>query len=320
MPPEAVRRGWWRELALEGLARARQTASPTDRPQARLVYALAVALIEGWKLPDGTPNPEVLAILDGAWDDRYTDTNGRLLGWGLGYAWDAFNDGTTNPADTSYAITTSGHVGGVMVEAYSAGVFPLLRIAEIVDCILNWPSSSDGRGPAYSRAAADIAKPVVWNIGAAHASLLRTCRGVVDTARQARIDTTAGAWLNQLKAAYQPALSGGGGWPYQAGGTTRQDGGHNALCSRAAYQWTSLGLDPVIKQLNYGPGTWGELDFMSVVGSLVSITALAPANVNWYPGRYAAAMHDPAFWDDPSNCAAMACNAARIHVAWGGTF
>ncbi|MBK8076059.1 MAG: hypothetical protein IPK24_10920 [Kineosporiaceae bacterium] len=38
-------------------------------------------------------------------------------GYGLGTAWDAFGDGTRNPASTTYTVTTAGHVGWVLLEA-----------------------------------------------------------------------------------------------------------------------------------------------------------------------------------------------------------
>jgi hypothetical protein len=44
--------------------------------------------------------------LDTLWRARYTTSSGRP-GWGLPYAWDAFGDGTTNPADTVYTYTTA---------------------------------------------------------------------------------------------------------------------------------------------------------------------------------------------------------------------
>lgn len=52
-------------------------------------------------------SPETLTErLDTLWRTRYTTASGRP-GWGLTYAWDAFGDGTTNPADTVYTYTTA---------------------------------------------------------------------------------------------------------------------------------------------------------------------------------------------------------------------
>lgn len=44
---------------------------------------------------------------------------GDRTGWGLGWAWDAFGDGTTNPADTIYGITTAIAAEGLL-NAYDA--------------------------------------------------------------------------------------------------------------------------------------------------------------------------------------------------------
>lgn len=47
-----------------------------------------------------------------------TDQHGAT-GWGLGFAWDAFNDGSENPPDTIYGITTALAVAG-LVDAYES--------------------------------------------------------------------------------------------------------------------------------------------------------------------------------------------------------
>lgn len=47
------------------------------------------------------------------------DLNEGLTGWGLSYAWDAFQDGTTNPAFTKYAFQTS-IAGRCLLDAYTA--------------------------------------------------------------------------------------------------------------------------------------------------------------------------------------------------------
>lgn len=47
---------------------------------------------------------DVRSRMDALWTARYS--NAGSVGYGLGYAWDAFQDGTTNPASTIYTYTS----------------------------------------------------------------------------------------------------------------------------------------------------------------------------------------------------------------------
>ena len=85
------------------------------------------------------------AILFG-WDDKRTQL--RLeeayfiideQGYGLGYSWDAFQDGTINDEFTNYTVTMADHVGYPFIMGYLSGAVPRIRLEHLVDKLLNVP-------------------------------------------------------------------------------------------------------------------------------------------------------------------------------------
>lgn len=88
---------------------------------------IAVLLTSGSPSPDdGEPMTRaLLSYADSDWLDELREDAGPN-GWGLTYAWDAYQDGTVNPADTTYAITTA-----LVLSAFlDAGQEPPAGIAE----------------------------------------------------------------------------------------------------------------------------------------------------------------------------------------------
>jgi len=59
-----------------------------------------------------------------------TRSTGNGVGWGLGWAWDAFGDGSKNSADTVYGITTSFAIDG-LISAYEVTGADKYRAAAI---------------------------------------------------------------------------------------------------------------------------------------------------------------------------------------------
>lgn len=108
--------------------------------------ASAVARLNGWA------DPRVTTYLDRVYALANPDG-----GYGLGYAYDAFGDGTVNPATTTYTITLAGHVGPVLLEGYRAGVVPAVKVQTVVDLLMstNQLNTSAGKCVAYSRSSND---------------------------------------------------------------------------------------------------------------------------------------------------------------------
>jgi len=74
-------------------------------PMAYALYAWAQAIhAKKTNSAHARSNAEIAA----RWLINHSDLNGdSTVGWGLPFAWDAFGDGSTNPANTVYGITTA---------------------------------------------------------------------------------------------------------------------------------------------------------------------------------------------------------------------
>ncbi len=77
-------------------------------------------------------------------------------GWGLPYAWDAYQDASINPANTTYTVSLVA-VGEVLLQAYVAGVVDKAVISGVLSRLYAIPrlAVSGGYCLSYSSAAAD---------------------------------------------------------------------------------------------------------------------------------------------------------------------
>jgi hypothetical protein len=100
-----------------------------------------------------------LAINNGWEDDQTLNSLNNAyslidsLKYGLGYEWDAFQDGTINSKFTNYTITMTYHVGYPFIQGYKAGAIPILKLIDLIDSVLNVPladSLENGTCWAYS--------------------------------------------------------------------------------------------------------------------------------------------------------------------------
>lgn len=154
--------GTWGSRAAEALAawHAVDAKTPSKSVLGISYAGIAEATLNGWDAP------EVTTLLNRVMALRNPDG-----GWGLNYAWDAFSDGSVNPATTSYTVTMADHVGPFLLGAYQhglIGVEPLTTIGKIIVGIPRW-SLYGGACVPYSTTAADRAKPTycVHNVNAA---------------------------------------------------------------------------------------------------------------------------------------------------------
>ncbi|MBA4849507.1 hypothetical protein [Emticicia sp. BO119] len=107
----------------------------------------AIAIIKGWD------NNESKKYLNKTYD--IIDS----LGYGLGYEWDAFQDGTVNSKYTNYTVTMADHVGFTFVAGYKAGIIPRRRLTHLLESINKIPYADNlinGKCLAYSDSKNDI--------------------------------------------------------------------------------------------------------------------------------------------------------------------
>jgi hypothetical protein len=194
------------------------------------VAADAASVLSAEVIAEGWASPKVPGLVGALITTANPDG-----GYGLAKPWDAYQDGTENPASTSYTATTAGHVGPTLLAGYLAGVVPASAVERAVDSILDLPRSYGGRCIPYSNSAFDRGKPCVWNVhfGAADWALRAaeaTGHRTQDAAQLARIAT---GWLAVL-----PQNPRTGYWPYSSAGGGPQDIGHQL--------WTAAAVDNLL--------------------------------------------------------------------------
>jgi hypothetical protein len=293
--PESITRGWWLGMAAEMEQGAVQMTADAEAAKALgqpysvdidnhghyAQLARLVGGVEGW----GDPRIP-------GWIAKEVARRFASGGYGLNVAYDAFGDGTTNPAGTTYGITTCDFVGIPLFPAFDHGVLAQADLDAIIDCCLSWPQTNGH--PDYSRHANDHGKASVWNVGAAMAAFLLNARSRTDGfnaggtpvpgSRSAACLSLGVAWRNKVTAAY---IAGIKGWPYCSGlpnPQVRQDGGHNAVCCDLLVPW--IGDDEADLQVYTGPLTYGQADYIGGVMRLLYLPSVQE-RVNDFVGNMA---------------------------------
>lgn len=213
--------------------------------------------------------------------------------YGLTYAWDAFSDGTVNPASTIYTVTLF-QVGEVLLDAYKAGKADYTDVTDVMRLVINTPRIAvpTGMALAYSNSKNDVkAGYVVHNVNQAIALFLQDCQdaGIKWSDSQVR------SWITKLvayeRSTYQPAIRG---WAYRNGGSQSvQDAAHNGLGAQWGQRFytATVGV-PVAHFIETS-------DYGYVLGSGVHASLAqweCVASVRWLP-QYQQYMADPAFQD-----------------------
>lgn len=220
----------WADRAEDAIAVAESLDSGTETPATYAFLAGSIAEVRGWN------DPDVQTYLNKVYAQRLASG-----GYGLGYAWDAFQDGSVNPATTTYAITVTGQVGRVMLDGYQAGAVPKAEIERLVQVTLNMPRSTATGQPgiclSYSSRASDMPY-CVPNITASAGKFL-TDAWHAGIQLPGQLELMAG--LTQRDASTY--VTGTGFWPYIQGGSAQNDWNHNAVNVEA-----ELTLSPAIGQ------------------------------------------------------------------------
>jgi hypothetical protein len=230
------RAGRWETTADQAYAQA-EKAYDTLAAQGKNVWAFHVASFAYYAgMRFGWQDPRTQT-----WLQRVYQRRTQSLGYGIGVAYDAYGDGTVNPANTTYTITTSFHVGQVLIAGYDGGGVPAARVTEAVKAVLDTAQTAGGKCVAYSKHVNDSRKPCVWNVSAFGAWFLWRAhqRGLYPAGRGDETLAKVRTWRDYVRAHYSTSL---GGWNYQEGGpNVIDDPGHLSATVAAMYE-----LDPSI--------------------------------------------------------------------------
>ena len=254
-----------------------------------------------------------MATLQYGWDDpriptlfeRVYATQKPSGGYGLEKAWDVFDDGTVNPKDTIYTVTTAGHVGAILLEGYAHGIVPRERIVEVLVAVLTIPvfearvgGTSYGACMAYSNQRADAlpAGGCIINVSLGAAVFLQRAiaSGALQgdskriTRAQRLVDRLAPLALRTYRASI-------GGWPYQIGTARVQDLSHNAYTFASAselYGATRFraGALKALRHTTYAPDPSAKNGSFDPIGQMAMYAAMpsVPADHGWALGLYTA--------------------------------
>lgn len=311
--PASVSRGWWRELATDLHAEATEiiedpaTTENLQHPGLWALMARSTAELYGWADPRVGVYLDTMKMLR-----RPTGDYGEHV------SWDPFNDGTVNPIDTPYAITTTDYVGMHELAAYDAGVYPLSELNKTIDAVLAWPQTGTVGGlgyPNYSSHANDAGKVPIWNVVASAAAFLLHARTRTDATRAATCLAKGSYWRDKVKAAYSAPLKG---WQYSTAypSNPRQDGPHNAVIADVLQPWITghASANCAVEQVLAGPLSYGESDLIGGLIRLAYLPSVAPY-VDHIVGRVA---HEAESLGSAGARAAWAFCAIRTHKAHGG--
>ncbi|MCW5632373.1 MAG: hypothetical protein KIT17_03480 [Rubrivivax sp.] len=184
-----------------------------DVPKAYAMVLLAEVERLGTAWRSGEAN---LARTAGEWLLAHADEDGDgVTGWGLPVAWDAYDDGSTNPAHTEYTITTAIVIDALMTWAERDAGAPHARIREVVRAAVEpyldaATASPSGMAP-YSLTAADrrydTFNPAAYLAG----QIQRASLGVRDAATRARYEAAADRTMAALLR-HRQLVPGSGHW------------------------------------------------------------------------------------------------------------
>lgn len=150
---------------LDGPALDAAAAEAAWRQQSQALWDLSLTKVDSSHDAASTGFEIMLRAHKSGWDDptvatlvqRFLSLRNPDGGWGTGTAWDAFQDGTVNPADTSYTVSTAGHAGPALLGAWQHHLVTDADLRAAVDSLLTTPTWKvpGGLCIAYSRSAND---------------------------------------------------------------------------------------------------------------------------------------------------------------------
>jgi hypothetical protein len=243
------RQSYWRSRAYTALNRFVAADAGDGTAFGYGMAAGASGMLNGWTHPRTT---SLLMLLLG--------TRNPDGGYGLGRPYDAFADGTVNPASTTYTVTLADHVGHTLLAAYKGGSAAVERqdVQDVANLLVSTQRVPVARGEcvAYSRSPHDAAGQV-HNVNAGVGWFLSDCNGSGFGATGMQKLITNITICEQV--AYREDRFW---WPYLDDGPD-QDADHNSYTAESLYRlayW--VGREVAYRQMAFPPpaGTSNDQD------------------------------------------------------------
>lgn len=234
----------WLQLAFDLLA-GQQTRPPTAYAAYDAAYqATTIATLYGWGSSEARAQLSRLRSL------RKPDG-----GYGLERSWDAFGDGSINPATTSYLVSITDHAGVGLLVGLRAGAVSASEVGDLVDIVMAWPRvTGDPDCLAYSTTPTDR-EFCVYNVNSSASWFLQS-------AWDAGVQRVGQQELAQRLYQHDVAQASGGWWPYSSNHlNTRQDWNHNAGMVDFQFQLDVLAGQASVDAVM--PGGWVHPDTSS---------------------------------------------------------
>ncbi len=208
------------------------------------------------------PQKKSLARSAGRWLLEHADENhDGVIGWGVPVAWDAYGDGSVNPAHTEYTISTAIVVDALMTwrarDPAAPGKEILDKVGRAFDPYLNRAMRSPSGLAPYSLRESD--RPYdTFNPAAYMAGQLQRYSGMVrDAPRQAALRAVADATMESLLRHRQVSARKNWYWNYSVQENVPNDLPH-----------ASYVIDGIRTYMAYGGRLSGQFDRYAVVGHM----------------------------------------------------
>lgn len=173
--------------------------------------------------------------------DHADEDQDGVIGWGLPVAWDAYGDGTVNPPDTIYTITTAIAINGLLDWLEADPNAPADRIMSTVSAafqpFLEPEAQSPGGILLYSLSAND--KPyITYNPAAYMAGQMQRFSALTrDSDEQKRLRSVADRTMTVLLDARLADPYGSWYWLYGVGESSPNDAAHAIYIVDGIYQY-----------------------------------------------------------------------------------
>ena len=206
--------------------------------------------------------------------DHCDEDQDGVTGWGLPFAWDAYGDGTTNPANTEYTITTGIVINALLDWADYDFAAPKDRIVTTVSRALapylNGPFTSPSGLFSYSLDANDLRydcfNPAAYLAG----QMQRFSHYVTDRKLQTKMRQASDRVMSVMLAHKKTEMNGAWYWSY----SLQEDAVPNDL-PHAAYI-----IDGIRNYMSFGGELSQSFDWEAVYGHLQSFSS--KDHSRWY--------------------------------------